>query len=102
MSYNQSNMQDKDPQLWKIAQARASFQSHFRIYLVMCLFFWVLWFFTGRNDGINEWPWPVWPMVGWGIGVAFHYIGAYVTPQNDPAEREYQKLVQQKNKQQNL
>ncbi len=64
----------------------------------MCLFFWVLWYFTGRNDGQHEWPWPIWPMAGWGIGVGFHYIGAYVTPKSNRVEKEYEKLIEEKNR----
>ena len=36
-------------------------------------------------------PWPVWPMFGWGIGVLFNYFGAYKSTDH-LAEREYQKL----------
>jgi hypothetical protein len=28
---------------------------------------WVIWLITGAG-----YPWPVWPMLGWGIGVAGH------------------------------
>ncbi|HUS00399.1 MAG TPA: 2TM domain-containing protein [Chitinophagaceae bacterium] len=83
----------KDPELWEIAQKRVSFRSHLTVYIIMNLFFWLLWLFSGQeyNEGFNL-PWPVWPMVGWGIGVFFHYMGAYVYPKNNSVEREYQKL----------
>ncbi len=99
MSYNQFTPQEKDPQLWRIAQARASFRSHLTIYLAMSLFFWVIWYFTGSQRYGSGFPWPVWPVFGWGLGVFFHYMGAYVTPKQNRAEEEYQKLVQQQNKQ---
>ena len=86
----------KDPQLWYLARRRASFRSHFAVYLILSVFFWLLWYFTGGpryNDGL---PWPVWPMLGWGIGVAFHYIGAYVSPRSHTVEREYEKLTANK------
>jgi hypothetical protein len=38
-------------------------------------------------------------MLGWGIGVAFHYIGAYVTHHQTSVDREYNKLMQQQTKQ---
>lgn len=101
MSY-QPAPEGKDPQLWKIAQARASFRTHFVIYLIMSVFFWLVWYFTGgRHYNQGFLPWPVWPMLGWGIGVAFHYSGAYVTPKSTSAEREYEKLVRERNQQQN-
>ena len=88
----------KDPELWEIAQKRVSFKSHLTVYIIMNLFFWLLWLLTGQeyNEGFNP-PWPVWPMVGWGIGVFFHYMGAYVYPKNNSVEREYQKLKNQQN-----
>ncbi|MBD0276577.1 MAG: 2TM domain-containing protein [Flavisolibacter sp.] len=56
----------RDPQLWKLAEARASFKRHFSIYLIISLFFWALWFFTGgREYSYGGIPWPVWPMLGW-------------------------------------
>ena len=83
----------KDPELWELARRRASFKSHFATYLIMVVFFWALWYFTGGRTYNSGLPWPVWPMLGWGIGVAFHYMGAYVNPQNNSVDREYQKLA---------
>lgn len=94
----------KDPQLWDLAKRRASFKSHMVVYIVVNIFLWAVWFFSkgGYNSfeiGRRSFPWPAWPTLGWGIGLAFHYIGAYVTPQNNSAEAEYEKLIQQKSKQ---
>ncbi|HEY1112851.1 MAG TPA: 2TM domain-containing protein [Chitinophagaceae bacterium] len=89
----------KDPHLWHLAQRRASFKRHLAAYAILNIFFWVLWYVThegGEPDGL---PWPVWPMLGWGIGVAFHYASAYLATGDNTVEREYHKLVQQQNKQ---
>jgi len=98
MNHYQQTPIGKDEQLWKIAQARASFRSHLAIYAVMSVVFWLVWFLTPARAAANVLPWPIWPMFGWGIGVAFHYIGAFITPKSNAAEREYQKLLQQQNK----
>ncbi|HEV8080974.1 MAG TPA: 2TM domain-containing protein [Chitinophagaceae bacterium] len=83
----------KDPELWELAQKRASFKQHLATYIIMNIFFWVVWYFTGqKHSGTGGFPWPVWPMIGWGIGLLFHYMGAYVFLKNNSAEREYQKL----------
>ncbi|MGZ3882462.1 MAG: hypothetical protein ACXVBF_14025 [Flavisolibacter sp.] len=37
----------------------------------------------------------MWPAVGWGIGLAFHYVRAYVSTGHDTIEREYDKLKSQ-------
>lgn len=88
----------KDPLLWEIAQKRTSFKSHLVTYLIVNAFLWVLWYFTGRyhNNSWDELPWPVWPTLGWGIGLAFHFAGAYIFPKANSIEKEYEKL---KNKQ---
>ncbi len=90
-------MENKDPELWKLAQKRASFKSHLTVYIIMNIFFWAVWYFTGEKySGQMRFPWPVWPMFGWGIGLFFHFVEAYVYPKNNSVEREYGKL---KNKQ---
>ena len=37
-------------------------------------------------------PWPIWTILGWGIGIAFHFAGAYIFQKSNTVEREYQKL----------
>ena len=97
MSHYQQPPEGKDPELWEVAQKRAGFKSHLISYVIINGFFWALWLFSGNDHGDNERvPWPVWPMLGWGIGVAFHYAGAYIFPKANLVEKEYQKL---KNKQ---
>ncbi|MGZ3844408.1 MAG: 2TM domain-containing protein [Flavisolibacter sp.] len=89
----------KDPHLWQLAQRRASFKRHLATYIVINLFLWVLWYFTrgmyDYSDRYSVLPWPVWPMIGWGIGLTFHYINAYVSTGHDTVEREYDKLKNQ-------
>jgi hypothetical protein len=87
---------DKDPELWEVAKKRAGFKSHLLTYIVMVIVFWLIWWFTGaRITGDLGLPWPVWPTAGWGIGVFFHYLGAYVFRQNQ-VQREYEKLVNER------
>jgi len=38
-----------------------------RTYLAVMALLWLIWLVTGAG-----YPWPVWPMLGWGIGVAGH------------------------------
>lgn len=85
----------KDPVLWEIAQKRASFKGHLLAYIIVNAFFWGIWIFDDYRYG-EHYMWPVWPMMGWGIGLAFHFVGAYVFPKANLVENEYQKL---KNKQ---
>ena len=98
MQQYSSPSQDKDPQLWHIAQRRASFKYHLSTYIVINAFFWILWYFTDESRTHRGWPWPVWPMLGWGIGLLFHYMGAYVYAKSNAVEREYEKLKRQQEK----
>ncbi|RNI34599.1 hypothetical protein EFY79_15620 [Hanamia caeni] len=91
----------KDPELWKRAQKRAAFKYHVLIYFIMNIFFWTVWYLSLKNTPspithIEKIPWPVWPMVGWGIGIFFHYVAAYKN-QNSLAEKEYNKLKNNNN-----
>lgn len=101
MSTYQQTPEGKDPALWEIAQRRASFKTHVITYIIVNIFLWFLWYFTG--DGISEingrwnhYPWPVWATVGWGIGLIFHFAGAYIFPKANSAEKEYDKLINKK------
>ena len=99
MSHYQPAPEGKDPALWELAQKRAEFKGHLASYIIVNAFFWVLWYFTGRYiDHETMFPWPIWPMLGWGIGIAFHFAGAYISPKFNTVENEYQKLKNQQNK----
>jgi hypothetical protein len=88
--------QERDKQLWKIAKERASFKKHAGSYFITNAFFWALWFFTDMGEEHDGWPWPVWPMLGWGIGLAFHYFEAYHADRISSTEKEYEKLKRER------
>ncbi|MBC7936981.1 MAG: 2TM domain-containing protein [Rhizobacter sp.] len=103
--YNQPAPEGKDPELWDTAQKRAGFKRHLTTYVIINAFLWGIWYFTGNQYNgldINKWstagkyPWPIWSTLGWGIGLSFHYAGAYIFPKSNSVEQEYEKL---KNKQ---
>lgn len=80
---------EKDKELWKIAKKRVGFKRHLATYLIVNATLWLLWLFT---DSKSDFPWPIWPMFGWGIGLAFSYRDAYVHPSSNAVEKEYEKL----------
>jgi hypothetical protein len=98
MSKYQQVPEGKDPELWEIARKRASFKSHLISYVIVNAFLWALWYYTGNHrneiDGWNgnRFPWPLWTTLGWGIGLAFHFAGAYICSKSNSVEREYEKL----------
>ena len=87
--------EEKDKQLWEIAQKRASFKTHLVTYVLVNGFLWTLWALTGGRSYGTGIPWPVWSTLGWGIGIVSHYFGAYVYPKNNSVQREYEKLKNQ-------
>ncbi|MGC4100222.1 2TM domain-containing protein [Ferruginibacter sp.] len=107
-NYRQPAPEGKNPELWEIAQKRVSFKNHAVIYLIINAFLWGIWFFTGNqhrgfdmdimNNFQYKYPWPIWTTMGWGIGLAFHFAGAYIFPRTNSVENEYQKLKNQQYK----
>lgn len=59
-----------------LREKQIDFKRHLRTYLVMSVFFVLLSSFTGGN-------WAIWPILGWGIGVAMQGLSLY-GPLKDP------------------
>ena len=59
----------------KRVQARMGFVVHLTMYLVMNAGFVAIWYLSGHG-----YPWFMWPMLGWGIGILAHAIGLVVGP----------------------
>jgi len=90
-------IQNKDEKLWKIAKRRAEFKKHLLTYIVVNIFLWAIWLVNGIYRGSFSYIWPVWVSFGWGIGLVFNYIGAYTGFKETMTEKEYQKLINNKN-----
>ena len=76
-----------DKQLHELARKRVEFRTHLVVYVVINTMLWGVWYFTG-----SQYPWPVWPTLGWGVGLVFHYIFDYRSSRMFSEEEEYQKL----------
>ncbi len=90
-------MKSKDDKLWELAEARVKFKGHLSTYLVVNLFLWALWYFSGNYNAEHEnvfLPWPAWVSLGWGIGVLLNFVGVYINNSFTSIDREYQKLKQ--------
>jgi hypothetical protein len=88
---------DSDEELRRIARKSAEekvgFYMHLSIYLGVNLFLIALWYFTGAG-----FPWFIFPLFGWGIAVAAHYVGAFRghAYTETLAEQEYQRLKEKR------
>lgn len=88
---------EKEKQLWKLARKRVSFKRHLATYIVINIMFWCIWFFSEKNNEESGFPWPVFPMLGWGIGLTFNFLGAYIFNKEMAVEKEFEKLKAKKN-----
>lgn len=86
------NPPNNDEYLWKKAKKRVSFKSNATAYVLVNLFLTGIWFFS--SNGIENF-WPAWPMMGWGVGLAFHYYDAYVNDARNSLEKEFRKLKEE-------
>jgi hypothetical protein len=90
------NDNQRDEVLWKIAKKRAAFKRSFSLYVFVNAFLIGVWYFS---SGPQSYFWPVWPMLGWGVGLLLQYLGAYQGRNIFSDEQEYERLKNQQNKQ---
>jgi hypothetical protein len=89
--------EQKDERLWRTAKKRAGFKQNLISYFLVNAILWGIWWFTtGRHSDRIGVPWPVWVMLGWGIGLIFNYVKAYRADDETMAEKEYEKLKREK------
>ncbi len=88
-----------DEKLWRIAKKRASFKKNLYSYIVINAFLWGIWWFTEGGLGHHRgYPWPVWVMLGWGLGLGFQYFDAYNGDRQHLAEEEYKRMKDEQEK----
>jgi hypothetical protein len=84
-----TNNSDLESLATKRVQARSGFVIHALIYLLANGGMFAIWFLTGRG-----YPWFLWPVVGWGIGVAAHAIAIFIGPGSEIERRAIAREVQ--------
>jgi hypothetical protein len=75
----------------KIAKAKVGFYIHLSAYILVNAMLIILWWWTNDIAGVTIFFWPIFTLVGWGIGLAAHGIGAFAGLERQ-TERELQKL----------
>src|SRR5689334_9154278 len=90
-----------DDQITKMAKARVGFKVHAIVYVLVNLFLVGTWLFEdseGLSNGTGgQYFWPIWPLMGWGLGLAIHGFMVY-GPGSGMQQREEQKIRQQMGK----
>jgi hypothetical protein len=71
-------MSSTDSELRARAEARVKAREDFRIHLFVYLaingLLWIIWYLGGA-DLAN--PWPIFPLIGWGVGLGIHWYITY-------------------------
>ncbi len=74
----------------KRVEEKKGFFMHLAVYICVNIFLVIIWAATG--DGF---PWFVFPLGGWGIGILFHFLEVFVfTRQTEWEKREIEKEVE--------
>ncbi len=60
----------------KTVAARIGFHRHLASYIIINTFIILIWVIVGLTSK-TWWPWFVFPLIGWGIGLAFHAFNTY-------------------------
>ena len=63
----------------KRVEEKKKFYQHLSTYVVMSIFFYMINYFSNINSGSDRW-WFYWPMLGWGLGLALHYVNLFGIP----------------------
>jgi hypothetical protein len=68
---------------------RRDFKTHVAVYVLVNGVIWGIWLVIALSSGGgNWWPWPIFPTLGWGIGVALNGWDVYVRRPITEAEVE--------------
>jgi hypothetical protein len=54
-------------------EAKKGFYIHFTIYVLVSIMLYIIWRATWTG-----YPWFIWPIFGWGIGIISHFLGVFV------------------------
>jgi hypothetical protein len=71
-------------------KTKRDFRTHLVSYLLVNGGLAGIWFVTALTTGV-WFPWFVFPMLGWGIGLGFHAWAAYGPPPNVPTQDQIQR-----------
>jgi len=75
-----------EEELYSLARKRVEekkgFYIHFAVYIVVNIMLIIIWSVTGAG-----FPWFVFPLGGWGIGILFHFLGIFVFSRSSTWER---------------
>lgn len=62
---------------------RTAFRTHWTVFVTANLLIFLIWLTTWQLADGTSYPWFLWPLFGWGVGLAAHYAAArnHLTPE---------------------
>ena len=72
MGNHPAPMREEHPKTWH--EAHREFVGHAQTYVIVNALLVGIWLVTSGPGGYF---WPIWPILGWGVGVALHAAGTY-------------------------
>ena len=83
-----------EEEIYRLARKRVEdkkgFYIHFAVYIGVNILLVIIWATTGAG-----FPWFIFPLGGWGIGILFHFLGVFVFSRpSDWERREIEKEVE--------
>jgi hypothetical protein len=67
----------------KRVEAKKGFYTHFAVYIVINTMMVLIWAFASGGG----YPWFLWVLGGWGIGIVFHFLGVFVFSKQTARDR---------------
>lgn len=71
MGHHPAPMRDRRPQSW--SEAHRAFVGHAQVYVLVNALLVAIWAVTS----FGQYFWPMWPILGWGLGLGLHAAGTY-------------------------
>ncbi len=68
----------------KRVEEKKGFFVHLTVYVVVNAIIFAVWWITMGGHG---YPWFIWPLLGWGIGIVFHFLGVFFFDRETDWER---------------
>ena len=68
----------------RIVENKIGFYIHLVVYILVNSMFVLMWIYA---DGINSFPWFIFIMIPWAIGLVAHYVGVFLSPTGECSPR---------------
>ena len=69
----EDQMDDRRREAVERLKQKRDFRTHLSVYVVVNALLVAIWALSGAG-----YFWPVWPILGWGVGMAFHWWDTYM------------------------